>query len=162
MYLIYDVIQRRKAALSNSLLVKRRDYEAVQQVISSLTYDRLIAAAQSLRTSQTTSDPAIVILRHTIQAVSARVPNSFAQKAEMRLLIQALIIEFGLPAFWLTINPSDLRDLLVLKLAGSGNAPESERRIAKKDSEYESDRRGGVFPQSLYSGAGRLDLSSKW
>jgi hypothetical protein len=103
MYLLYDVIQRRKAALGNSLLAKRGDYEAVQETISSLTHEQLLAAAQSLRVSQTTSDPAIAILRRSIQAVAARVPNSFAQKADMRLHIRRLFIEFGPPAFWLTI-----------------------------------------------------------
>lgn len=92
MYLLYDVIQRRKAALGNSLLVKRDDYNAVQDVISSLTQEQLISAAQSLRESKTTSDPAIAILRRAIQAVAARVPNSFAQKYEMRMHIRALFI----------------------------------------------------------------------
>ena len=32
--------------------------------------------------------------------------------------LRGLFIEFGLAAFWLTINPSDLRDPLVVKLAG--------------------------------------------
>src|SRR5271163_1822655 len=118
MYLLYDVIQRRKSALGNSLLVKRGDYQVVQDVISSLTHQQLIAAAQSLRLTQKTSDPAIATLRRAIQTVAARVPNSFAQKQDMRLHIRALFIEFGLPAFWLTINPSDLRDPLVVKLAG--------------------------------------------
>jgi len=36
----------------------------------------------------------------------------------MRLRIRALFIEHGPAAFWLTINPSDLRDPLVVKLAG--------------------------------------------
>jgi hypothetical protein len=36
----------------------------------------------------------------------------------MRLHIRALFIEFGPAAFWLTLNPSGLRDPLVLKLAG--------------------------------------------
>jgi hypothetical protein len=36
----------------------------------------------------------------------------------MRLHIRALFIEFGPAAFWLTLNPSDLRDPLVVKLAG--------------------------------------------
>jgi Helitron helicase-like domain at N-terminus len=118
MYLLYDVIQRRKAAVGNSLLVKRKDYGAVQEVMSSLTHDQLITAAQSLRVSQKTSDPAIAILRRSIQTIAGRVPNSFAQKLDMRLHIRALFIEFGPPAFWLTINPSDLRDPLVIKLAG--------------------------------------------
>jgi len=118
MYLLYDVIQRRKSALGNSLLVKRSDYQTLQDVIASLSLERLLAAAESLRTTQKTSDPAIAILRQAIQAVAARVPNSFAKKYEMRLHIRALFVEFGLPAFWLTINPSDLRDPLVVKLAG--------------------------------------------
>jgi Helitron helicase-like domain at N-terminus/PIF1-like helicase len=118
MYLLYDVIQRRNSALSNSLWVKRKDYNQVQEIISSLSYDQLIAAAESLRTTQKTSDPAITTLRRAIEAVAARVPNSFAEKQEMRLQLRALFIEFGLAAFWLTINPSDLRDPLVIKLAG--------------------------------------------
>src|SRR5436309_10702404 len=118
MYLLYDVIQRRKSALGNSLLVKRGDYQAVLDVISSLTHQQLIEVAQALCLTQRTSDPAIAILRWAIQTVAARVPNSFAQKEDMRLHIRALFIEFGPAAFWLTINPSDLRDPLVVKLAG--------------------------------------------
>ena len=86
--------------------------------MSSLSYERLIEAAQSLRETQTASDPAIATLRRAIETVASRVPNSFAEKQEMRLLLRGLLIEFGLAAFWLTINPSDLRDPLVVKLAG--------------------------------------------
>jgi hypothetical protein len=43
----------------------------------------------------------------------------------MRLHIRALFIEFCPPAFWLTINPSDLRDPLVVNLA-SVTLPTSE------------------------------------
>ena len=118
MYLLYDVIQRRKSALGNSLLVKRGDYQAVLDVISSLTHQQLIEVAQALCLTQRTSDPAIAILRWAIQTVAARVPNSFAQKEEMQLHIRVLFIEFGPAVFWLTINPSDLRDPLVVKLAG--------------------------------------------
>jgi len=97
--------------------------------MSSLSYERLIAAAQSLRETQTTSDPAIATLRRAIETVASRVPNSFAEKREMRLLLRGLLIEFGLAAFWLTINPSDLRDPLVVKLAGvTVPGTDSERR----------------------------------
>src|SRR6202046_1238860 len=128
MYLLYDVLQRRKSALGNSLLVKRGDYGAVQDVISSRTYERLIAAAQSLRSTKKTSDPAIATLRRAIEIVAARVPNSFAEKQEMRLHLRGLFIEYGLAAFWLTINPSDMRDPLVLKLAGVAISREGLKR----------------------------------
>ena len=36
----------------------------------------------------------------------------------MRSMIKGLIARYGMPAFWLTINPSDLENLLVLILAG--------------------------------------------
>ena len=116
MYLLYDVVQRRKACVGNSLLVKRGDYDRIKDIISSLSYQQLAAAASELRETQKTSDPSIGVLRRAIQVVAARVPNSFAKKQDMRLHIR--FVEFGPAAFWLTLNPSDLRDPLVLKLAG--------------------------------------------
>jgi len=104
--------------VGNSLLVKRGDYDRVKDIISSLTYQQLAAAATELRETRKTSDPSIGVLRRAIQVVAARVPNSFAKKQDMRLHIRALFVEFGPAAFWLTLNPSDLRDPLVLKLAG--------------------------------------------
>jgi hypothetical protein len=47
-----------------------------------------------------------------------RVPGSFAQKLKLRAEIRGQIIRYGMPAFWVTINPSDLRNPLVLILAG--------------------------------------------
>src|SRR5947207_5479082 len=99
MYLLYDVIQQRKSAFGNSLLVTRGDYQAVLDVISSLTHQQLIEVAQVLRLTQRTSDPAIAILQWVIQTVVARVSNSFAQKEEMQLHIRALFIEFGPATF---------------------------------------------------------------
>ena len=71
-YLLDDVIQRRKSALGNSLFVKRGEYKEMRQILSSLNFDRLIAAAESLRSTQTTSDPAIVVLWRAVQTVAPR------------------------------------------------------------------------------------------
>jgi hypothetical protein len=79
--------------------VKRSEYKKYSKLlVSSLKFYRLIAAAESLRSMQTTSDPAIAILQRAVQTVAARVPNSFAEKQEMRLYL-GLFIEFGLAAF---------------------------------------------------------------
>jgi hypothetical protein len=37
----------------------------------------------------------------------------------MRAEIQGLLIYKGMPAFWMTINPSDLQNPLVLTFAGA-------------------------------------------
>ena len=47
-----------------------------------------------------------------------QVPQSFVQKVKRRSEIKGLIACYGMPAFWMTINPSDLRNPLVLQLAG--------------------------------------------
>jgi hypothetical protein len=67
--------------------------------MSSLSYERLIEAAQSLRETQTTSDPAIATLRRAIETVASRVPNSFAEKQEMRLLLRDCLLNLVLPHF---------------------------------------------------------------
>jgi hypothetical protein len=59
LFLLYDVQQRRQAALGNSFVVKRKDWETAQTAISSLTFDRLDAAARY------------------IQTIASKVPQSF-------------------------------------------------------------------------------------
>jgi hypothetical protein len=80
----------------------------IQDVIASPSLERLLAAAESLCTTQKTSDPAIAI-----QAVA----ELFCGK--MRLHIRALFVEIWSPGLLAHYkNPSDLRDPLVVKLAG--------------------------------------------
>ena len=43
--------------------------------------------------------------------------------------LRGLFIEFGLAAFWLTINPSDLRDPLIVKLASVMLPQDAFRRV---------------------------------
>ncbi|KAJ5195491.1 uncharacterized protein N7498_008929 [Penicillium cinerascens] len=63
-------------------------------------------------------DPMIGRLLHVMKSIAIWVPGSFAQKLRMRSEIRGLIIRFGMPAFWITINPSDLRSPLMIILAG--------------------------------------------
>ena len=118
MYLLYDVIQRRMSAIGHGVMCKRESWDHVKNILASLTHEQLLSAAESLRKTQRTDDPAIATLRRAVQAVAATVPNSFAQKLDMRLHIRALMVEYGPAAFWITLNPNDLKDWLVLKIAG--------------------------------------------
>ncbi|CZR52918.1 uncharacterized protein PAC_02795 [Phialocephala subalpina] len=62
--------------------------------------------------------PVLVDSEHHVNLVGMQVPESFSQKLKMRSEIRGLIVRHGMPAFWMTINPSDLRNPLVLYLAG--------------------------------------------
>ncbi|KAJ5198759.1 uncharacterized protein N7498_007876 [Penicillium cinerascens] len=118
MYLLYDIIQLRNSCLGNSLLIKRSQWTSVARDLDSLNVDRLQKAAEELSTNQTTSDPLIRRLLKNITAIGVQVPGSFFQKLQIRAELRGLLVREGMPAFWLTINPSDLQNPLVLVLAG--------------------------------------------
>lgn len=118
MYLLYDVIQLRNSCLGNSLLIKRTQWASVTQDLNSLHVARLQNAARELAASHVTKDPLVRRLLKNLTAIGAQVPGSFFQKLQMRAEIRGLIVREGMPAFWLTINPSDLQNPLVLILAG--------------------------------------------
>ncbi|OJJ51894.1 hypothetical protein ASPSYDRAFT_165466, partial [Aspergillus sydowii CBS 593.65] len=63
-------------------------------------------------------DPLIRRLLKNITSIGIHVPGSFYQKLQMRGEIRGSLVREGMPAFWLTVNPSDLQNPLVLTLAG--------------------------------------------
>jgi hypothetical protein len=117
MYLLYDILQLRRSSLGNAFLIKRRYWRSAAQDIASLTVDQLQNAAQEIKAGQDIKDPVIRRLQQHIVTIGMHVPGSFSQKLRMRSEIRGLIIRYGMPAFWITINPSDLRNPLVLILA---------------------------------------------
>ena len=118
MYLLYDVIQLRQSSLGHTLLVKRRNWRSVRDDIASLTVDQLQNAAKAVSNGQPIDEPAIRKLQRDLTTIGMQVPESLSQKLMMRSQIRGLIVRGGMPAIWATINPSDLRNPLVLILAG--------------------------------------------
>lgn len=118
MYLLFDILQLRRSSLGNAFLVKRRYWRSAAHDIASLTVDQLQKAARQTEAGQNVEDPVIRRLQQHIVTIGMHVPGSFSQKLRMRSEIRGLIIRYGMPAFWITINPSDLRNPLVLILAG--------------------------------------------
>ena len=99
LYLMYDVLQRREAALGNFLSVKQKDWERAQAAISSLTFDRLAAAARSIHDKGTHDDPTIAVLERQIQNIASQIPQSFARMKRARQHLQALFVSLRMPAF---------------------------------------------------------------
>jgi hypothetical protein len=125
MYLLYDVIQLRNSSLANTLLIKRSQWNSVTRDIESLTTLQLQNAAKQLAAGQPTEEPAIRRLLKNITTIGVQIPGSFFQKLQMRAEIRGLLIREGMPAFWMTINPSDLQNPLVLVFAGAQYSTDS-------------------------------------
>lgn len=118
MYLLYDVLQLRNSCRGNSLLIRRTQWTSVTQDLKFLNHDRLRRAAEEIVGHHVPSDPLIRRLLKNITAIGAQVPGSFFPKLQMRAELRGLIAREGMPAFWMTISPSDLQNPLVLRLAG--------------------------------------------
>jgi hypothetical protein len=72
-------------------VVKRKDWETAQEAISSLTFNRLEAAARSVHETGTHNDPTIRLLERHIQSIASQVPQSFAlMRAAVRELPRSL------------------------------------------------------------------------
>jgi hypothetical protein len=99
-------------------LVKRQHWRRVKNSIASLTVEQLLEAAKAAADKRPIEDPIVLSLLRDLNAIGESVPLSYSQKLKMRSRIKGLIARYGMPAFWLTINPSDLRNPLVLILAG--------------------------------------------
>ena len=82
-----------------------------------MTASQLENTAKALASRQKIEDATIWWLQQNVLIIGMCVPQSFSQKLKMHSEIRGLITCHGMPAFWMTINPSDLRNPLVLKLA---------------------------------------------
>ena len=63
MFLVYNVIHRRRAALEYSLFVKSQIWAETESLMVVLTYDCLAAAAVEIKTTNKCTDKAILALK---------------------------------------------------------------------------------------------------
>ena len=100
------------------MLVKRQNWRSVKNDIASLTVEQLQAAAKTVANRQPIGNPTIRGLQRDLTTIGMQVPEAFSQKLLMRSEIKGFIIRGGEPGIWATLNPSDLKNPLVLILAG--------------------------------------------
>ncbi len=117
MFVVYDVINRRKAALDYSLLIKLGMWEKTEELIREITYTQLIAVAMEIKETNWCTDTTILALERHVQTVAAHAPHLYARYFQFWLQLKALMVAYGMPIFWITINPADLRCPLIICLA---------------------------------------------
>ncbi|KAH8742199.1 hypothetical protein F5882DRAFT_246044, partial [Hyaloscypha sp. PMI_1271] len=99
--------------LGNSLQARREDWARVQEDLLGLSSDTIKQAAEQMKAGVPMRDPIIVRLMENLRLISSFNPESFGQKLSMRHEILGQISRWGIPAWWVTINPSDLRNSIV-------------------------------------------------
>ena len=104
--------------LRHSLLVKTKLWTETEELITNLTHNVLIAAAKEIKETNRCTNPAILAFEQQVQTVAAHAPHSYARCFQFRLRLKALMITDGMATLWITISPADLRNPLVICLAG--------------------------------------------
>ncbi|KAM6523061.1 hypothetical protein FSOLCH5_003681 [Fusarium solani] len=116
-FLVFNMGVRARNRRVSMLSVTRKNFRKVERIVRSLTADRLAAARAELESSGRTADEGVKELLRSLSLYGYRQPMSRELRLSMRHKIQALIVRYGVPAIWFTINPNDITNPVKLRLA---------------------------------------------
>ncbi|KAJ6436517.1 TPR domain-containing protein [Purpureocillium lavendulum] len=129
-FLVFNMGVRSRNRRISMLSVAKKNFAKVQRIVQSLTVDRLVAAKSELEETGKTSDVDVKELLKSLSLYGYRQPMSREARMSMRHKILALIIRYGVPAIWFTVNPNDITNPVKLRLADLANASESTTQSA--------------------------------
>ena len=118
MFYIYDLILIRQASFGNHVQVKNGYWAKATQELAKLSANDLQRTAQEFTDKNKVSNPAIHSLITNMRIISSFNPESFGEKMRFRNLIFGKIARLGLPLIWFTLNPKDIGNIFVIRLAG--------------------------------------------
>lgn len=114
MFVIYNVIHRRKAVLEYSLLVMSKLWTGTKVLIYSLIYLQPIIAIEEIKKSNICIDPAILALKRHVQTMAAHTPYLYSKYFLFWLYLKILIISNRTFLLWITFNPSNFCCFLII------------------------------------------------
>ena len=124
LFTVFNVLQRWEMLLRVGLKAKKRNFESVASCFARLDESAIHSVSKCIANSNEVSayndeKKEVLELMKQVNAVSSDIQGSAASKIKQRSQLKALMIDQGLPSFYLTINLSDVHNPLVRFLAGS-------------------------------------------
>jgi hypothetical protein len=141
-FLVFNMLAKYRNHRVSMMSVTRSNFSDVERIVRSLGPERLeIARTQLEETGKTTDDDVNKLLR-SLSLYGHRQPMSREQRLSMRRKIKSLIIRYGIPAIWFTLNPNDITNRIKLRLAAyrMHESEEAERFLASLDMSYKRAR----------------------
>ncbi|KAH8795884.1 hypothetical protein DL96DRAFT_1420587, partial [Flagelloscypha sp. PMI_526] len=119
---VFNMLQRQTLLLHCSRRTKRKQFRQVAEDYSLVKPSTLLRLSERLATSDTSiyndEEKRAMRLMNDVGLVNAYVLGSNSARLEMRNEICGLIMDKGLPSFFITINPNDTYNPIVRLLAG--------------------------------------------
>ncbi|KAJ4212256.1 hypothetical protein NW757_014791, partial [Fusarium falciforme] len=118
--------------------VRKSDFPEVERTIQALTASRFERARVELEAFGKTTDQGVNRLLRSLSLYGYRQPMSRESRLTMRRKIKSLIIRYGIPAIWFTLNPNDITNPIKIKLAAYRNheTGEAEEFLRSLDQVY--------------------------
>ncbi|KAG6979113.1 hypothetical protein FocnCong_v010858 [Fusarium oxysporum f. sp. conglutinans] len=116
-FLVFNIEVRSRNRRVSMASMRRSDFPDVERTIQDLTASRLEKARGELEACGKTADPDVNRLLRNLSLYGYRQPMSRESRLTMRQKIKSLIIRYGIPAIWFTLNPNDITNPIKLKLA---------------------------------------------
>jgi hypothetical protein len=118
MFYLYNLILLRQASFGNHLQIKKGYWTKATADLATLSGNDLHAAATQFKNKEKISNPIIHTLLNNMRIISSFNPESYGEKIRLRNLIFGKIGRLGIPLIWFTLNPQDIGNIFVVKLAG--------------------------------------------
>jgi len=116
-FLVFNMMVKWKNRNVSMLSVTKKNFPDVERIIRLLTAERLKKAKEDLKVSGKSTDEAVNKLLSSLSLYGLRQPMSREDRLSMRRKIKSLIIRYGIPAIWFTLNPNDITNPVKLRLA---------------------------------------------
>ncbi len=119
----FNMLQRRSMLLHTSLKVKKASFPSIAKSFARVSADAIHIVAERVSRGDFTTcgseeEKRALTLMKEVRAVTSNVSGSSSSCTTMRNEIRGLMMDQGLPSFYITINPADVYSPVVKFLAG--------------------------------------------
>lgn len=120
----FNILQRRAVLIHSSLKVRKANFKSIAGDFASVSPNAVHIVSERISrgdfaTANNDEERKVLNLMKQVKLVTSHVPGSSASRVTMRNEIRGLMMDRGLPSFYITINPADVFNPLVKFLAGS-------------------------------------------
>jgi hypothetical protein len=124
LFTAFNILQRRAVLLHSNLKVQRSNFDSVATAFATVSPGAVHVVSERIArgdfsTANNDEERKVLELMKQVKLVTSHVPGSSASRITMRNEIRGLMMDRGLPSFYVTINPADVFNPLVKFLAGS-------------------------------------------
>ncbi|KAF2175488.1 hypothetical protein K469DRAFT_724119 [Zopfia rhizophila CBS 207.26] len=141
-FLVFNMGVRSRNRRVSMASVKKKDFPEVERIVRSLNAARLENAKAELEAYRKTTDKEVNQLLRSLLLYGYRQPMSRENRLTMRRKIKSLIVRYGIPAIWFTLNLNDIMNPVKLRLAAyrTRDADEAEDFLRSLDQLYKRAR----------------------